>query len=251
MARRRRHRQAPSEGAGGADSPAGSGVRDEVAQLAARLMAEEGIHGFAEAKAKAASELGVAGRQSLPGNDEIEAALREYQALFQGDEQSVWLAEKRRIALDAMALLARFQPLLAGAVLRGTVVEDGEITLHVFVEPPETVATFLYERGIPWELDSWVGRFGGGRTIELPVYRIVPDGHELRLVVFPEEGLREAPRSPVDGRPMARATRARVAALLEPEGGDPHGAAQDPPGADLGAVRDGAGRRDAPGNGRE
>lgn len=218
MARRRRHRQAPAEAAGGAGSPAGSGIRAEVAQLAARLMAEEGFHGFAEAKAKAASELGVPGRQSLPRNDEIEAALREYQALYQGDEQPLWLAEKRRIALDAMTLLAGFQPLLTGAVLRGTVVEEGEITLHVFVEPPETIATFLYERGIPWELDSWVGRFGGGRSIELPVYRIVPDGHELRLVVFPEEGLRESPRSPVDGKPMARARREEVEALVRDEG---------------------------------
>ncbi len=194
----------------------GNAARDrvEVAQVAARLMAEEGIHGFAEAKARAASQLGIGGRQHLPRNDEIEAEIRRYQALFQADEQPLWLAAMRRTALDAMELLDAFSPRLAGAVLRGTAPRDAEVTLHLFTEPPERVATFLLDRGIPWELDAWVGRFGRGEA-ELPMYRIMPGGQPVRLVVFPEEGPREAPRSPVDGKPMARADRDRVASLLD------------------------------------
>jgi len=189
--------------------------RIEVAQVAARLMAEEGIHSFAEAKTKAAGQLGVHGRQSVPRNDEVEAELRTYQALFQADEQPRWLARKRRTALEAMDLLADFSPRLAGSVLRGTAPEDAEVTLHVFVDPPEAVATFLYERGIPWELDAWVGRFGRDREVELPLYRISPGGQPVRLIVFPDHGSREAPRSPIDGKPMERAGRARVVELLE------------------------------------
>ncbi|MDZ7748038.1 MAG: hypothetical protein U5K43_03650 [Halofilum sp. (in: g-proteobacteria)] len=215
MARRRRRRHE----AGGV--PAGTGAagrtRTEVAQVAARLMAEEGVHGFAEAKARAAARLGVRGRHALPRNDEIEAELRSYQALFQGDEHRRWLCAKRRAALDAMELLAAFNPRLAGSVLRGTAPEDAEVTLHLFVDPPEAVATFLYDRGIPWELDAWVGRFGGGREIELPLYRISPGGQPVRLIVFPAEGLRESPRSPVDGKPMSRAGPAEVEELLAEE----------------------------------
>jgi hypothetical protein len=114
---------------------------------------------------------------------------------------------------DRADLLAGFAPHLAGSVLRGTAPQDAEVTLHLFTEPPERVATFLLDHGIPWELDAWVGRFGRGE-VELPMYRIMPGGQPVRLIVFPSEGPREAPRSPVDGKPMARANRTRVAELL-------------------------------------
>jgi hypothetical protein len=224
--RRRRRRRAEHPEGAGAGGPA-LRARTEVAQVAARLMAEEGFHGFAEAKAKAAAQVGVSGRHVIPRNEEIESELRSYQALFQAQEHARWLADKRRTALAAMELLAEFQPRLAGSVLRGTAAEDAEVTLHLFVDPPERVATFLYDRGIPWELDAWRGRFGGNRELELPMYRISPGGQPVRLVVFPEEGPREAPRSPVDGKPMARADRAEVEALLAAERPDPRAAEHD------------------------
>jgi len=205
---RRRKRQQLEAGGGVAR------LRAELAQVAARLMAEEAVHGFAEAKAKALDRLGVTGRSTLPSNQEVEAELRSYQALFQAEQQAQWLDAKRRVALDAMHLLEPFAPRLVGAVLRGTAAIDAEVTLHLFADPPETVATFLYDRGVAWALDGWVGRFGGGREVELPAYRISAGDEDLRLVVFPEEGLREAPRSPVDGKPMQRAARERVLELL-------------------------------------
>jgi hypothetical protein len=208
---RRRHR---SSSALAASDPGGARARTEVAQVAARLMAEDNVHDFGEAKARAAASLGVAGRRTLPGNDEVEAEIRSYQALFQADEQPRWLAGKRRIALAMMDLLAEFEPRLAGAVLRGTASAQSEISLHLRVDPPERVATFLYDRGIPWELDGWEGRFGGNRVYELPMYRINPEGQPVRLIVFPESAPPEAPRSVIDGRPMQRATRDQVAALL-------------------------------------
>lgn len=214
MARRRQRRSRPVT-----DTAGGSALRarTEVAQVAARLMAEDNVHDFGEAKSRAAASLGVAGRHRLPRNDEIEAELRAYQALFQSEEQPRWLARKRRVALQIMRLLEAFHPRLAGAVLRGTAAADTEISLHLFVDPPEQVATFLYDRHIPWELDAWEGRFGGNRVYELPVYRINPEGQSVRLIVFPEAAPREAPRSPVDGRPMERATAEEVERLLDEE----------------------------------
>lgn len=213
MARRRQRSQPTAPPSGG---PA---VRTEVAQVAARLMAEDDIHDFGEAKARAAADLGVSGRNGLPRNDEIEAELRSYQALFQADEQPRWLAQKRRIALEIMRLLAEFRPRLTGAVLRGTAAAATEISLHLFADPPERVASFLYDRRIPWTLDAGEGRFGRDRLFELPMYRIDPDGQPVRLIVFPEAAPREAPRSPVDGRPMARASAEELAELLEREPG--------------------------------
>lgn len=220
MARNSRSRRnRPGHAAAGRAAGPGMRARAEVAQVAARLMAEECIHDFAEAKSRAVSRLGVDGRNTLPRNDEIEAELRTYQALFQGEVQPVWLRAKRRAALAAMELLAVFEPRLAGSVLRGTAVEDAEVTLHVFADVPEAVARFLIDRDIPWELDAARVRFGPGDEEERPVYRFGADGESIRLVVFPADGPRIAPRSPVDGRPMARLAPSGLARLLADDEG--------------------------------
>src|SRR3546814_19953739 len=57
------------------------------AHEAARLIAEGGIRDFHQAKLKAAERLGILDDASLPRNREIEDALREYQRLFQRDNE--------------------------------------------------------------------------------------------------------------------------------------------------------------------
>src|SRR3954466_9521215 len=94
-------------------------MRARIAAAAARLMAEDGIDDFALAKRKAAKQLGAADSQALPGNDEIEAELRAYLALYQAEEHPQRVAELREIALDAMRTLERFNPYLTGPVLKG------------------------------------------------------------------------------------------------------------------------------------
>src|SRR5213083_103144 len=89
-------------------------MRARIAAAAARLMAEDGIDDFALAKRKAARQLGAADTQSLPRNDEIEAELRAYRALYQADEHPQLINELRRIALDAMRALERFSPYQIG-----------------------------------------------------------------------------------------------------------------------------------------
>jgi len=49
-------------------------------------------------------------RRSLPANEEIEAELRAYLALYQAEEHPERLAELRRAALDAMRALEQFNP---------------------------------------------------------------------------------------------------------------------------------------------
>src|SRR5580765_7202671 len=98
----------------------GAGVRARIAAAAARIMAEDGIDDFALAKRKAARQIGAVEGQGLPGNDEIEAELRAYRALYQEEEHPQVLAELRRVALDAMRALEHFHPYLTGPVLEGT-----------------------------------------------------------------------------------------------------------------------------------
>src|SRR3954471_10911841 len=93
-----------------------AGMRARIAAAAARIMAEDGIDDYALAKRKAARQLGAGDTQALPGNDEIEAELRAYQSLYQGDEQRHRIRHLRTQALEAMRMLAQFRPYLAGAV---------------------------------------------------------------------------------------------------------------------------------------
>ena len=89
MARRNGARQNGPRGA----------MRARIAAAAARIMAEEGIDDFALAKRKAARRVGAPASEALPANEEIEAELREYLALYQADEHPERVAGLRRLAL--------------------------------------------------------------------------------------------------------------------------------------------------------
>ena len=83
-------------------------MRTRIAAAAARIMAEDGLEDFALAKRKAARQLGAEDTQSLPGNEEIEAELRAYQALYQGEEQRERIRFLRERALEAMRFSRTF-----------------------------------------------------------------------------------------------------------------------------------------------
>lgn len=128
-------------------------VRSEIAQSAARMIAEDGAD-YATAKRKAARQLlgdvRVAG-EWLPDNDTIEAEVRAYQALFHADSQPRILALLRRVALLAMEDLASFRPYLAGAVFNGTATEHSDIYLQCFCDSPKDVALHLLNAGVDFD----------------------------------------------------------------------------------------------------
>src|SRR5579872_5054944 len=141
------HRTSARRGSPRPMQPRGGNLRRALAQEAARIMAQQGIHDFLTAKRKAADRLGVTDSSVLPRNTEIEAALAEYQRLFDARAHRRSLESQRRAALHAMHWLARFQPRLVGAVLSGTATEHADIQLHLFADRPENVALQLLDHG--------------------------------------------------------------------------------------------------------
>ena len=131
-----------------------SQMRARIAAAAARLMAEDGIDDFALAKRKAARQLGAADTQSLPANDEIEAELRAYQSLYQGEEQRERIHELRTVALEAMRSLADFRPYLAGPVLKGTAGRYADIDLQLFTDDLKAVELFLLNRNFVYAVSE-------------------------------------------------------------------------------------------------
>ena len=189
-------------------------MRRALAQEAARIMDEHGIGDFLQAKRKAAGRLGVNDVAVLPKNIEIEAALRERQRLFGRDSHDYYLKEQRQIALDAMRLLTEFMPRLVGSVLTGTATKHSDINLHLFADRSETVAIRLLEIGVPHEFYERRVKMDADRSVNYPALRFEASGRTVNATVFPIDGIRQSPYSPVDGRPMRRADAREVADLV-------------------------------------
>ena len=194
--------------------PRAENLRRALAQEAARVMAEHGIRDFLFAKRKAAERFGVVDGAVLPRNSEIEDALAEYQRLFGGEQHVESLYAQRLAAAEAMRALGDFQPRLVGAVLTGTATEHAHVQLHVFADRAETVAFRLMDQGIPYEMGEKRLKLNAERVLLQPTIELEIDAQPVEIVVFPVDGIRQSPVSPVDGRPMRRADLAEVEALL-------------------------------------
>jgi hypothetical protein len=187
-------------------------MRERIAHQAARIIAEDGLQNYASAKHKAARQIGAPDTHNLPDNDEVERALRDYQALYQQDEQSVRLRQLRQQALDAMRLLAPFNPYLTGPVLNGTATRHSDIDLQLFTDSAKDVELFLLARQVPYKSGEKRLHFGGeGRS--LPVFTLLDGPAEVYVTVFAAEDIRQIPRGHAEKN--ARAHARQVETLLE------------------------------------
>lgn len=192
-------------------------LREQLAQESARLMIEHGIVDFRLAKRKAAERFAVSNFGALPSNAQIELCLAERQRLFEPAAHGERLRRLRLLAFDLMDELQEFEPRLVGPVLAGTATINAAIELHLFASAIELVADALDRAGFAFGHCERRYRFGGGRTSLVPGFRVSVDEEAAVVSVFPERGLREAPLSSVDQRPMQRASATRLARLLETE----------------------------------
>lgn len=129
----------------------GGHLRLQIAALAARMMAEDGVQDFGFAKRKAARQLGATERDTLPTNVEVETALREHQALYQDEEHAERLYELRSVAAEVLALLAPFRAYLTGAVLDGTAGRYARIDIDVFADSAKDVEIFFLNQDVRYE----------------------------------------------------------------------------------------------------
>jgi hypothetical protein len=189
-------------------------IRLEVASEAARIIATEGQHNYHAAKKKAAERIGVSERLALPSNVEVKDALRRYQTLYGGSDHAVNLAFLRQTAVRAMQLFEKFEPRLVGSVLDGTANAHSRIALHIFADSSESVILHFLENGAPFSQEQRQIRWSDGkhRTVPLVVFEL--DGVSVELTIFERVHLRQAPPSPIDGKPQRRATISETECLL-------------------------------------
>jgi hypothetical protein len=181
--------------------------RATIAQLAARLIAEHGIADWSLAKRKAARQLDLPERAALPGDDEIEAALRDYHALFGGEAHEASLRAQREEALLWMKRLAAFRPLLVGGVAEGWATEHSDIRLELAADDAKSVELALVNGGCSYR--TLPDRNGESAELAIPTRRGV-----IRLTVRTHGAARQLPRRDRRGQEETRLDTASVEALL-------------------------------------
>jgi hypothetical protein len=187
-------------------------MRQRIASLAAQLMARDGIADFGLAKRKAARQLGVAESEALPKDAEVEAELRLYQAIYQGDELKQRLRTLRMAALSAMRLLAHFSPYLTGPVLDGTAGRFAEVELALYPDSGKAVELFLLDQCIEYRPEQpQRGETAAAET----VLKFDLDGVPFSAAVFSPIAERTHPRSSRSGRSSERASLAVVESLVK------------------------------------
>lgn len=189
-------------------------ARLEVAAEAARIIATEGQLNFHAAKKKAAERIGVSQRLALPSNLEVQEALQNYQRLYGGQQHANNLEHLRLVAVSVMNSLLDYSPRLVGSVLDGTAGKHSRIAMHVFCDVPEDLVVNLLDMGKPFGQEQRQIRWHDGSHKTVPILVIEENGTEIELAVFNRIDLRQAPPSPLDGRPQHRANLYEVECLL-------------------------------------
>ncbi len=182
--------------------------RRRIAALAARLIAEDGLSDYTQAKRKASQQLGLSSTTHLPENAEIEEELRLYQRLFQHEEHAANIRELRQTACSVLELVEPFNAYLSGPVLDGSAARHAEIDIQLFTDSAKDVEIFLLNRKIEFTHSE-------PRTTRAEAVLSIPiRGTVANLVIYPRQEERFVQRGR-DGRSKARARLAAVRHLLE------------------------------------
>ena len=192
--------------------PHRSNLRREIAALAARMIAEDGITDYGFAKRKAARQLGAVNADELPNNAEIDAEVRTYLAVFQDEEHLERQQVMRIAAAEVMRELDAFRPYLTGAVLEGTAGRYAEVEIDLFPESAKEVEIFFLNHGVAYE-----HREPRRNQPDAPEAILVFDWGDVpvKLRIYSPDVERLSRRSPHGARQMERARLATVEALIE------------------------------------
>lgn len=175
--------------------------KSEIAAVAAQIAVEEGLE-WGPAKRRAVKQLGLPARTSLPGNDELEDAVREYIELFCADTQPAELRALRELAAEWMGRLSDFRPHLGGAVWYGTATRLSDIYLQLFCDDPKSAEISLIDHNVRYEV-STVHGFQGEAVDALSILCTCPGLSQkvlVHLMIYDLDDLRGALKPDEQGR---------------------------------------------------
>ena len=198
-------------------------IRHLIAIQAAKLMYEEGVDQYLDAKRMAAKRLfGKSGKKvirhrpkDMPSNGEISAELTRLARFVEGSGNTSRLFAMRVVALGLMADLEEFYPRLIGSVSTGRVRKGSDIDLHIFSDSLEPLERHLKQMG--WEYETRVVSINKGKSIQDYTHIFLFDCFPIELSVYPLFERRIRGRSSTDGRPILRMKSSTLLTLIEKE----------------------------------
>jgi hypothetical protein len=192
-------------------------IRNLIACEAARLMYEDGVREYRDAKRKAAKRFGSEKALSLgshlPTNAEIH---EEFARLLSAREDDLLPERLLRLRLAALAYLeffAEFSPCLVGSVLSGAVTSQSDIDIHLFAASVEEVENLLELHGINFETEMVSIRKGGKITDYTHIY-LDEAGIVVECSVYPVEEKHTRTISSITGKPMERASLKQLKKIM-------------------------------------
>lgn len=188
-------------------------LRAEIAAVAARMIAQDGVD-YSTAKRKAAKQIlgDIKTRgSSLPDNAQVEDEVRQYNALFLSDTQPARLLHLRKLALQMMEKLQQFAPYLTGAVLNGTAGEHSDIHLQLFADSPKDVEIYLLNNNINFETSETSHFKKRNDPVETISFMWQQEG--IHLALYQPDDLRGAVKKAREGQ-IDRLNSAGVQALI-------------------------------------
>ncbi len=173
----------------------------EIAAVAAALVVEEGLE-YGPAKRRAVKQMDLPSRSELPGNDEIEDAVREYIALFCADTQPAELAALRELAVVWMERMAPFRPYLGGAVWHGTATRLSDLYIQLFCDDPKSAEIALIDHQVEYEPRTVTGFTGGSvEALSMSSYcKALNETVGVHLMIYDHDDLRGALKHDAKGR---------------------------------------------------
>ena len=192
-------------------------LRQLIAQEAARLMYEEGVKEYRDAKRKAARQFGSEKALSLgshlPSNAEIHGEVQRLLLIHEEKVLPERLVKLRLLALQQMEILEPFHPYLVGSVLSGVVTGRSDIDLHLFAESSEQVEEYLYKKDIEFQQEVVTIRHGG-EFFEYPHLYLEASEVVIECTVYPIEDIHRIPKSSITGRAMERADAGKLRKIM-------------------------------------
>jgi hypothetical protein len=173
----------------------------EIAAAAARLVVEEGME-YGPAKRRALRDMGLSARTALPHNDDVEAEVREYIALFCADTQPRELLALRHLALEWMERMAAFRPHVGGSVWHGTATRLSDVYIQLFCDDCKSAEIALIDHHVDYEPRMVTG-FHGEQVEALSVHamsRVLGEEIGVHLLVYDLDDLRGALKPDSQGR---------------------------------------------------
>ncbi len=195
-----------------------SQIRYMLAREAARLMYEEDVSQYFDAKKMAAKRLfgnaGMKGMQyrpkDLPSNGEISNEIAKLVELLEDDQQER-LSAMRVTALAIMQDLIPFQPRLIGSVSTGRIRKGSDIDLHVFTDDIDALKSHL--NYLQWQYDTKQVVIRSGNTFTEYTHIYIEADFPVELSVYPLMELRVTGRSSTDAKRIKRLKIADVERL--------------------------------------